>query len=367
MTRSSLLPLDAQFDAAWPVNGWRHSHVVLAVSGGADSVAMLRAAVALKDSAGGSGQLFVAHLNHGLRGIEADADEKWLAALCRRLNVPLESAQANIEALAAKQGDGWEAAARAARYEFLRRTAERLGARFVATAHTADDQAETVLHRIIRGTGLSGLAGIPSVRPLTDDIALVRPLLAATRRKVLDHLAAIGQDYRSDSSNADLRWVRNRMRHELLPLLRANFNSDVNEALVRLAAQAADAQQLIANLAAELAKGCVSVELEGLRGVESQRAQLRGGAQRATARRATINCRQLAGQPPIVVREVCKNVWAQANWPQQAMGYLEWQQLAAHVQGEGDGPTLNLPGNVQARRHGDTVDLNVIVGAADFA
>ena len=156
----------------------------------------VRAMAALKEKHGGRGMLYVAHLNHGMRGSAADADEDWVRSLCERRNLPLDVAKLDVSAVAAEQGDGWEAAARSARYDFLRAAAERIGGRFVVTAHTADDQAETVLHRILRGTGIEGLAGIARARPLTPGIALVRPMLDIKRRDVIAYLAAIGQDYR---------------------------------------------------------------------------------------------------------------------------------------------------------------------------
>jgi tRNA(Ile)-lysidine synthase len=324
------LPLEDRFDAAWPALSWRDLHVVLAVSAGPDSVAMLRAAMALKNEAGGSGKLFVAHLNHALRGDQADADEAWLKALCQRLNVPLELGKADVAEIAAQQGDGLEAAARAARYDFLQSSAERLGARFVATAHTADDQVETVLHRIVRGTGLSGLAGMVRSRPLSPSVTLVRPLLDMRRRDVLDYLAAIGQDYRTDPSNADPRFTRNRLRHDLLPLLREQYNADVDAALLRLATQACDSQQLVAELAAGLVRKCV--------------------ARNAGADGVRIDCQPLCGQSPLVIREVFKIAWNDAGWPQQAMGFDQWQQLAELVRTGANSPTVNLPGNIRARR-----------------
>lgn len=325
--------LERRLAANWPVREWCDSHVVLAVSGGADSVAMLRAVVALKKTAGGTGKLYAAHLNHGLRGIEADADEAWLKVLCAPMDVPLEAVKADVTAIAALQGDGWEAAARTARYEFLQQTAERLGARFVATAHTADDQVETVLQRILRGTGLKGLAGIPFTRPLSESVSLVRPLLTLRRQDILAYLAALGQDYRTDSSNADPRWTRNRLRHELLPLLRERYGADVDAALVRLAAQANEAQQIIANRATGVARECVAVDFNG-----------------PTAACARIDCRKLAGQPAIIIREVCKLAWAEADWSLQAMGYSEWQQLADMAFGSSEQPSINLPENIRARR-----------------
>src|SRR3990172_588576 len=112
--------LEAELTAAWPPAEWRDVHVLLAVSGGADSVAMLRAGLAAKARAGGAGRLHVAHLNHGIRPADAAADEAWLVELCRRLDVPLEVGRRDVPALAAQEGDGLEAASLAASYEFLR-------------------------------------------------------------------------------------------------------------------------------------------------------------------------------------------------------------------------------------------------------
>ncbi len=314
---------------------WCDSHVVLGVSGGPDSVAMLRAMFALKATIGGRGKLHIAHLNHGMRGEAADADESWLKALCVRLGLPLEAKRTDVAAVATEQGDGWEAAARTARYDFLRQAAERIGARFVATAHTADDQAETVLHRILRGTGIEGLAGMAKARPLSASVALVRPMLNVRRSEIVEYLATIGQDYRTDATNCDTRWTRNRLRHGLLPQLRERYNPQVDAAVTRLAAQAAEAQQLIAGLAAELARDCVV----------------------AIPTRARIDCGKLVGQPPIVVREVFRIAWSQTGWPEQSMGFDQWQQLAA-LAGGLNSQVLNLPGNIRARRDDSFVMLD---------
>jgi tRNA(Ile)-lysidine synthase len=336
--------LERRLAESWPVSEWRDTHVVLGVSGGPDSVAMLRAMATLKKENGGRGQLRIAHLNHGMRATAADADETWLRLLCEQLKLPLEIERIDVAALAAKQGDGWEAAARVARYDFLRSAAERIGARFVATAHTADDQVETVLHRILRGTGIDGLAGMPQSRPLSASVALVRPMLTLNRREVLDYLAAIKQDYRTDASNENTQWTRNRLRHELLPQLRERYNSQVDAALMRLAQQAGEAQQVIVELAAKLAEDCVVADFV----------------------RAQIDCSKLEGRPPIVIREVFKLAWRQARWPEQSMGFDEWRQLAALASGAGSQP-LNLPGNIRARRDGRIVVLEPLAGKPDIS
>ncbi|MEX2091582.1 MAG: tRNA lysidine(34) synthetase TilS [Pirellulales bacterium] len=319
----------------WPPAEWRDVHVVLAVSGGADSVALLRALRATKERAGGQGRLHVAHLNHGIRPADAAADEAWLADLCRRLDVPLAIGRADVSALAAHQGDGLEAAARDARYDFLLATAERLGARCVAVAHTADDQVETVLHRLIRGTGVAGLAGMPRIRPLSPTVSLVRPFLGIHRQEVLKYLAEVGQDFRTDATNADARFTRNRLRQQLLPLLRSEFNTDVDAALLRLAQQADETQRLINLLAERLFRAAATVS-PGL---------------------VQIDCRQLVAEPPLLVRETCKLAWTAAGWPLQNMGFDQWQQLATLAAAESRSRSLNLPSGIRATRQGDQLKI----------
>jgi tRNA(Ile)-lysidine synthase len=341
MNSHATTDLPTQFERAWPPHSWYGSHLVLAVSGGADSVAMLRAVVAIKQSHGGDGRLYVAHLNHGLRGSEADADEVWMRNLCERLQLPLEIGRSDVAEIAKLQGDGVEAAARGARYEFLTKTAERLGARFVVSAHTADDQVETVLHRIMRGTGIAGLTGIPAKRRLSESVSLVRPLLGVRRGDVIAYLDAIRQDYRTDTTNVDLGLTRNRLRHELLPALREYYNADVDTALLRLAQQASETQQLIADAAAAAAAAgrCVTYEYESADARDS-------GPRRV--QRIQINCRAFESQPSLVIREVCKAAWVEAGWPLQAMGFDQWRQLAELITGQSEASTINLPGGVRA-------------------
>jgi tRNA(Ile)-lysidine synthase len=333
------LELERKLAVDWPAAQWRDTHVVLAVSGGADSIALLRAIVAIKAMTGGGGAIYAGHLNHGLRGAEGDSDEAWLKDLCCQVGIPFESANVDVASLAAEQGDGIEAAARQARYDFLRQTAERLGARFVVTAHTADDQAETVLHRILRGTGLAGLAGISRFRPLSSSVTLVRPMLATWRSDVVEYLRQLGQSYRSDASNDDTRYTRNRLRHELLPLIRQHFNSKADGALVQLAIQARDAQQVIESIAGKVANECVIVEYTG------------DGAARF-GRHLEIDCTRLANEPPVVVREVLKSAWIAANWPLQSMGFSQWQLLADLAGENCHHSVANLPSNIQVRREG---------------
>jgi tRNA(Ile)-lysidine synthase len=287
---------------AWPPSDWADVTVVVAVSGGCDSVALLRAMTAI--AVGGAGRVCVAHLNHQLRA-EAGEDERFVVELCCRLGVTCEVGHAAVDRLAEEAGDGLEAAARAARYDFLERTAGRLGARFVVTAHTADDQAETILHRIVRGTGIRGLSGMGRARTI-GHATLLRPLLGVRRAELEAYLAALGQTYRNDRSNAELRFTRNRIRHETMPHLCERYNADVTDALLRLGGLAAEAQGVVDAMVDGLFTRCVTME---------------------NARAVRIDLAVLAGQRPYVVRELLMTVWRRQNWPLQAMGRDKWREL----------------------------------------
>ncbi len=208
--------------------------------------------------------LTVAHLHHGLRAA-ADADAAFVTDLARRLGVPCVVGRARVAALAKRRGVSVEMAAREARYAFFARTAKQVGDAAVAVAHTADDQAETVLLRLIRGAGAAGLAGIPRVSN-HHGLRIVRPLLDATRHDVVAYLNAHGLSWRDDESNADRSIPRNRVRHELLPLLERDFNPRVREALLRASRLVGEDNAFLDGVAAGLrrafGKGVESGELE---------------------------------------------------------------------------------------------------------
>lgn len=189
-------------------------HVVVGVSGGADSTALLHLLHTLSQSAAlemAPFSLSAAHLNHGIRGWEADRDEDFVRELCREWGIPLQVEHADIPALCRQTGEGLEECARRIRYDFLQRCAQ--GGK-IATAHTATDNVETFFMHVLRGSALRGLGGIPPVR---DNI--VRPLLDCSREEVEEHCRQAGLSYVNDSTNATDDCLRNRIRHHLLPVL----------------------------------------------------------------------------------------------------------------------------------------------------
>lgn len=193
--------------------------VLVALSGGADSVALLRVLCELDYP------VRAFHLNHCLRGAESDRDEAFCRALCARLGVGLTVERVDVAAAARERGRGVEETARRIRYARLHDAAQ--GGK-VATAHTADDNLETVLFHLVRGTGPKGLAGIPPVRG-----QVIRPLLGVERAQVEAYLASLGQDFVTDSTNADDAYTRNRIRHTVVPVLR-DLQPSVAQAVTRL-------------------------------------------------------------------------------------------------------------------------------------
>ena len=331
-------PFEQSLATAWDPAAWREVTVMLAVSGGADSVALARAMQAIELS--GPGRLVLAHFNHHLRSGTCDEDAEFVQSLASKLGLALELGEADPAALRGLRGDGLEAAARDSRYEFLTAAAERAGARYVVTAHTADDQAETVLQRIVRGTGLAGLAGMPRARALSPATTLIRPMLSVRRQEVLRYLDSIGQGFREDAMNQDLAFTRNRIRHRLLPQLAEDYNPQVVEALVRLGQLAGEAQRVVDQLVADL----------------RERAVERGNGDVLVIDRGAV-----ADEPPYLVRELLKAAWRKRGWPMQAMGFDEWRHLAEMLIAEESKLATakrSFPGEVLAERGGECLTLS---------
>ena len=212
--------------------------IVAAVSGGPDSLALLHALSRLRGRLGL--RLHAAHLDHRLRGEESEADARFVERACGGIDVPVTVDRADVPALRRSRGLSMEEAAREARYAFLSALCERLGADAVATGHTSDDRAETVLMNIVRGAGLAGLRGIEPAaerRFYGRRVLLVRPLLEVTGEETAAYCRALRLVPREDSSNRSTDILRNRVRLSLMPLLE-EYNPSVREALVRLSVSA---------------------------------------------------------------------------------------------------------------------------------
>jgi tRNA(Ile)-lysidine synthase len=284
------------------------------------------------------GKIVAAHFNHCLRAA-ADHEAQFVADLAKRLHIACEVGQA-AEPLHQNCDDGIEAAARDARYDFLLKTAEKVGGRYVATAHTADDQAETILHRVIRGTGLAGLSGIPRSRPLSPAVSLIRPLLDFSRADVVEYLSARQQPFCVDESNEDPNYTRNRIRHALLPQLAAQYNPNVRDALLSLGKLAGEAQQIVNKYTRDLVERTARV---------------------VSIDKVVVDCPSLQSEPRHLVRELFVMIWKQQGWSLQKMNAQNLDALAdlVHMQpsAEASSRFVNLPGNIRAERADSTVVL----------
>lgn len=299
--------------------------VLVGVSGGPDSVCLLTLLTELRESGRLPGLLLhIAHVNYGLRGEESDGDEAFVRELGARMEVGVSVERVR---LSPKSGGSLQSRAREIRYAFFARLLREQGLTAVATGHTADDQAETVLLWLIRGAGTGGLAGIPVLR----EGRIIRPLLGVTRIDVLDYLACRGLSSRSDASNAGRIYRRNRIRHEVLPLLRS-FNPRIVEGLAR------EAEILAADAA-------VLEELEEDRWREV--------LEEAVSGRVVLNRARLAAQPLGLRRRLVRRALALVRGNARGLTFRHVDDILGTLLEGGEGAGLNLPGGVGVARAGE--------------
>jgi len=319
--------------AGWSPHGRIAGPVVVGVSGGADSTALLHGllhGVLPRLGRDPASTLIVAHARHDIRDEAAD-DEAFVADLAAAAGLRFTSRRLAVRREAAASGEGLEGAARRLRYEFFSDLALSSGARLVAVAHTLDDQVETVLHRLLRGTAAAGLAGMPSARQLVEGVALVRPMLALTARQARDYLREVGQAWREDATNRDTRQTRNFLRHEILPRLHRGPFPAAREAVGRLSGELADAASVLADATDLL---------------------LDAHAQFAAEGSVRLDARPLVGRHPRLLSELFAAIWRRADWPRRDMTAGHYQRLVELLgQSAGEGPAaVSLPGGIEARR-----------------
>ena len=302
------------------------SRVAVALSGGADSVALL---FALREIAGGEGAVLVgaAHLNHQLRGADANADEEFCRALAATLALPIDVERVDVAQRARDTGVSIEQAAHTERYAFFSRAAARLGATAIAVAHTKDDQAETFLLRLLRGAGPRGLSGMHPRAGL-----VVRPLLDTPRSAVRAFLSERQVAFREDASNADLAIPRNRIRHELLPLLDERFAPGIVDVLDREAAIAREDAEFLDEAARQAAERLISKR----------------------AREVTFDAAALLAEPPAIARRVIRLAQQMAAGPGRFVGFDAGEAVLRFVVSKSTGQ-LDLPGHRVNRRGGRIV------------
>jgi tRNA(Ile)-lysidine synthase len=338
--------LDA-VEAAWPAERYRQLGVVVGCSGGGDSVALAHALTELAhvapahETPGPRGFLVLAHYDHRLRGSDSAADAEFVRGLAARLNVDFELGHGT-----GRRAD--EQSLRRDRYRFFQQVLQRCGARYLALAHSLDDNVETVLHRLMRGTGPAGLAGMRPHRTFAHsgdgrDFVTARPMLELTRAQIREALRAQEYPWREDPSNARLHYQRNWIRHRLLPLMQAEF-PEATAAIARaIAGQQdwADALQALVERWTET--HCLARAPLTLTRLDRNRADAPATLQDAGSERA-------------VVVEALRQCWQRAGWPLGQMNQSHWNALFDLLRGQGPA-AISLPGGLHARRDANTVTV----------
>lgn len=303
--------------------------VLLAVSGGPDSVAMLHGFIHCNDRE----QLVVGHFNHRLRGAASEADATLVKEVCQEAGITFELGSS--ETLHPEQVS-LESEARRLRYQWLRTTAERLQCNWIMTGHTLNDQAETVLHHMVRGTGWRGMRGIAGRKRLSDRVMLGRPLLRCTKADVLAYLASQQARFCDDASNSDVKFTRNRLRHRVMPEL-LSINPQAVQHLAHWAKIARREYQNVQSVGkAMLAEVLVHRE--------------RGAA--------SLHVARLEHCEDEILQEVLRRLWYLQGWPKDAMNRARWREVMEVCRGKRI--AVELPGRVMVRRRLGVVQVEVL-------
>lgn len=304
--------------------------VVVGVSGGVDSIVLLHILNGLQEELDIS--LHVAHLNHMFRGEEAKEEADFVNAVCHDWGIPCTIAERDVAAFGSERGLTDEVAARIVRYQFFSEVLEKTESHKIALAHHADDQAETVLLNLLRGAGLKGLAGIA---PLRENL-YIRPMLHVRRREIEQYCQEYGLSFRIDSSNLKTIYRRNKVRHQLIPLLEKEYSPGLVTILSRMAEQIRSEEDYLEALATK-AYTEVVVGSEG-RGVKLDR-------------------RKLTGQPLVLARRILRLAWQNVRGTKQDLTYEHVESLIRLVMQPGPERIIELPGFIKVRLSYDTLFL----------
>lgn len=304
-----------------------HDSIIVAVSGGPDSVALIKILDAINSSKNLRLGLFIAHLNHQLRGKSSEEDAQFVQNLSEDLSLPFLLKSVDIQKIADQTKRSIEETARRERYKFFMESAQKYNASAVATGHTADDNTETILHRILRGTGTLGLGGIPIKRPLVSSsvIQLIRPLLFTWRKEIIEYLRERQFTYRTDASNYEPIYLRNKIRLELIPLLENQYNPTIKNLLVQLCQILNMNNEYLIPEAKNILKASTREEREGS---------------------YTIDTHFLTKQPKILQYFALREILNILQIPLNKITYEHYTKILDEITRKGKGRHFQLPGKV---------------------
>ena len=317
-----------------PAELWLQHRAVVAVSGGADSVALFRTLVHIQNlncSADRLGpkpaKLIVAHVDHAVRGEDSAADQDFVEQLAGQFDAEFVSIKLDAKELMGDRESVSEETMRDARYNCLRKIAQDRNARYLYTGHHLNDQAETILFRIFRGTGLAGLKGIPAIRR-DDWLTIVRPFLKVPKSVLLAALDSLDQPFCTDATNLTNDYGRNFIRNDILKSAKDYFGLPIEEAIARLADHAGDAEE-------------IQNERVDYFYSQSPPEKIPNGV--------LLNSDSLSKQSCAIIRSILIRIWQQQQWSVSQMSYERWQQMAEQIRSATVATTFveNLPGNIR--------------------
>ncbi len=307
--------------------------VVVAVSGGIDSVVLLHALAGL--AAEYKLSIIVAHFNHCLRGRESDRDEAFVKRLAGKLGLKFVCKRIDVRLLL-KKGDSLQDIAREARYSFFDRVAKRYKADRIATGHNMDDQAETVLMRVIKGASLKGLVGISPSRA-EGDLRIVRPIIELEKREIVEYLHGLDVSYRIDHTNLEPIYFRNIVRSDIIPFLE-KYNPRLKRVLF--------------NLAEHLR--------EDFEFIEKAKAGARGMVFAAKDGAIEVSLKDLVLQPRVIQKEILRDCLQKAGGEVKKLSFRHWKEVEGLINRKGRGRSVHLPGGITAARGEKSLILSKI-------
>jgi len=306
--------------------------VLVGLSGGADSVALLHAFLVLKKET--SFYIHIAHLDHMFRGEESVGDRKFCEGLAKKMKLDMTYKEIDVQRIAKEKGISPEEAGRQERYDFFKEIAKARDITKIAVAHNKDDQAETVLMRVIRGAGMLGLGGMSPVKEM-QGIRIIRPLIETSRQEIEDFIKDEGLQFRQDSSNEKLIFTRNKIRRELIPYLEKNFNTNIKEVL--------------ANMAENL-----RVENEFLEKFANRKLK---SSSKINNGHILIDLKRFKAQPEAVRKRILRTALRQLKGDLRRLTYQHWKELEQLIQVRPVNSKVDLPAGVDVVKHKKSISL----------
>ncbi|MFH1552568.1 MAG: tRNA lysidine(34) synthetase TilS [Candidatus Omnitrophota bacterium] len=303
--------------------------VLAAVSGGADSVCLLKALLDMRKGLGI--EVIAANMDHGIRGKESEADSDFVKSLSEKFKLKYVHKKVNLASGRGK-GGSFEEQAREKRYAFFRKAAMENKCNVIATGHTMDDQAETILMRVIYGSSLAGITGIPPFRT-EGALRIVRPLIRVERRDILDFLDKDGLEYTEDSTNLDVKYLRNKVRHEVLPFLE-KYNPRLRRSLV--------------NLSDTLREDLLFISTEKEKIIKKHAP---GGGSAVCG----IKIKDIILQPKTLRKEIFKVLFKRAGGNVKKLTYRHWMDMDYFLRAAEKNKSLDFPGNIRVTKRRDEV------------